>query len=245
MANLGLINTLLKIIFFPLIVVLHYRRSIISIVLILVILYLPSHMNLSERATQVTIAVGTLLISSDYKVIKPVSEPVYTWIHSSRDTNSDLDPIKIALERARINYYTKKFMENGEPEMEVIQYERGILDVNSGNYTSNLQEEMELDLYFRKRTDYGGESFYVDKKLGTVRIDAVSASKGICQASVIQWNSDYLLQQIQFRLGLEHEMKPFVKVDPKREVERSDLSELETTHTALRRIYNNREKLIE
>lgn len=113
MANLGLINTLLKIISFPLIVLSHYRKPIISISIILSIVYLPEYMNLSERGTQATIAVGTVLISSNYKVIKPISESVYTWIHSSRDTNNDSDPIKMALERARINYYTKKFMEKG------------------------------------------------------------------------------------------------------------------------------------
>lgn len=128
--------------------------------------------------------------------------------------------------------------------MDVIQYERGVLDINSADQTSNLQEGMELGLYFKKVTNYEEESFCVDKKLGTVRVDAVSASKGRCQASIIRWNSNYLLQQVLFRLDLDHEMKPFVKVEPKREVERSDLSELETSHTALRRIYNNRERLV-
>lgn len=223
-----------------------YRKQLVSTILIIVAIALAVLIGTRNAVVQVYFFLASLLLSTDYSVLKLISEQLYLGIQDQDDDNPVSDPLKSAMEQSHINYYTKRYSELGNQKQDVIRVSNGIVDVRIGDsrYMDNLTEGMRFEIYFDDPIEYDDQTHHHGQYLATAEVEAVSVPDRAIQLVVIDWNNEYPVKRLKFQSGRPEEIGAYVSVEITDEVENSDINELQKLYETIRNVYQNRTEII-
>lgn len=224
-----------------LVYILYYRKEIISSVILFGLFVSIIFLGVENWATQLISTFGVVILATDYRIVKMVYEPLYNWIeHPSLRFPPD-EAIKNALDIVRVNYHAKKYDEIGNPEMAIIKSNGHEIGVNSTNTHHHLTDGMIFQIYFEETVTHSGNQLSAPRRLGLARVKEVTDT--VSWLEVIRWNNDHPSQQRSIRRGKLNGLNAYTKAKMSKEVQNSNIEELEDAYQSIRTIHHNRESV--
>lgn len=220
---------------------LHYRKELLSTILLAAILGSILFVGVQKPLTQIVSTVGVLLLSTDYRALKLVYQPLYEWIERPTTKLWPEKAIEFALELVKVNYHAKKYESAGNPEMPVVSSKGRKLGVNSSDCHELLTEGMIFQIYFEEIIVHDGQELPAPRRLGLARVTEVTET--VSWLRVTEWNHEHPSQRRAILRGRLDGLNPYVKAKMSQEVLNSDESELEDAYKSVRNIHHNRERM--
>lgn len=223
-----------------------HRKRILSVILIIGTAALVVTVGADKSWVRVVLFLVSLLLSTDYTVLRLVAEPLYSLIQNENENSADKDPLESAMDQAQVNYYTKLYNESGNEKLDVIKVSSGVIDVaiDDPDVLSEVTEGMRFEIYFDESIDYNGQIHSRARYLATAEVEAVSIPDRAMQLVVVNWSNKHPVQRLRLMRGQVEELDAYVRVEIRDEVRHSDLDELERLYQNVQTVYQNRRETI-
>lgn len=223
-----------------------HRKRILSLVLIAGTVALVVRVGPDKSWVRVVLFLVSLLLSTDYTVLRLIGEPLYRLIQNENETIGDKEPLESAMDQAQVNYYTKRYYESENEKLDVIKVSSGVIDVDidDPDALNEVTEGMRFKIFFDESIEYSGQTHSRARYLATAKVEAVSIPDRAMQLVVVDWSNKHPVQRLKLMWGRVEELDAYVRVEIRDEVRHSELDELESLYQNVQTVSQNKRETI-